>query len=174
VDPLQAMLWDLPGISFGMSHRGRVVMLDAKGTADLATRRPVTGHDELSVRAITKTMTATLVMQQVEAGGCASMRDHHVSELDATAIRCPRHQHPSPPHPWRRRHPRRLESLGDDDFPDRDAVRREVRQQLTFAEPATTFRYSNIAYVLLGEALERSPAGRSMRCCNGMFSAGSA
>ena len=43
---------------------------------------------------------------------------------------------------------------GDDDFPDRDTVRKEVRQRLTFAEPATSFRYSNIAYVLLGEALE--------------------
>jgi CubicO group peptidase (beta-lactamase class C family) len=43
---------------------------------------------------------------------------------------------------------------GDDDFPDRETVRKEVRQQLTFAEPATTFRYSNIAYVLLGEVLE--------------------
>ena len=43
---------------------------------------------------------------------------------------------------------------GDDDFPDRETVRSGVRQQLSFAEPATTFRYSNIAYVLLGEVLE--------------------
>ncbi len=33
-------------------------------------------------------------------------------------------------------------------------MRREVRQQFTFAEPSTGFRYSNIAYALLGEALE--------------------
>ena len=49
---------------------------------------------------------------------------------------------------------------GDDDFPDRETVRADVRQQLTFAEPSTTFRYSNIAYVLLGDALE-SVTGRS-------------
>lgn len=152
----QAMVWDIPGISFGMSHRGRVTMLDAKGMADLATRRPVTA-DTTSYRcaSITKTMTATLVMQQVEAG---RMR------LDAPITTYLT---------WTRRLPgardisiRHLlihaggvirdgsNRWGDDDFPDRDAVRSEVRRQLTFAEPSSTFRYSNIAYVLLGEALE--------------------
>lgn len=152
----QAMLWDIPGISFGMSHRGRVVMLDAKGTADLATRRPATA-DTTSYRcaSITKTMTATLVMQQVEKG---RMRlDAPITTYLSWTRRLPDARDISIRHllihgggvirdgsnRW-----------GDDDFPDRDAVRREVRQQLTFAEPATTFRYSNIAYVLLGEALE--------------------
>jgi CubicO group peptidase (beta-lactamase class C family) len=152
----QAMLWDIPGISFGMSHAGQVVMLDAKGVADITTGRPVT-PDVTSYRcaSITKTMTATLVMQQVEAG---RMR------LDAPITTYVT---------WTRRLPgahdisiRHLlihgggvirdgsNRWGDDDFPDRDAVRRELRQQLTFADPATTFRYSNLAYVLLGEALE--------------------
>ena len=104
---------------------------------------------------ITKTMTATLVMQQVEAGRL------RLDESIATYLG------------WTRRLPhakdisiRHLLVHGsgvirdgsnrwsDDDFPDRETVRREVRQQLSFAEPATTFRYSNIAYVLLGEVLE--------------------
>jgi D-alanyl-D-alanine carboxypeptidase len=152
----QAMIWDIPGISLGMSHEGRVVMLDARGTSDITTGRPAT-PDTTSYRcaSITKTMTATLVMQQVEAG---RMR------LDA-----PITTYVS----WTRRVPDAREisirhllihgggvirdgsnSWGDDDFPDRDAVRRELRQRLTFAEPSTTFRYSNMAYVLLGEALE--------------------
>jgi CubicO group peptidase (beta-lactamase class C family) len=65
----QAMIWDIPGISLGMSHEGRVVMLDARGTSDITTGRPAT-QDTTSYRcaSITKTMTATLVMQQVEAG----------------------------------------------------------------------------------------------------------
>jgi D-alanyl-D-alanine carboxypeptidase len=152
----QAMIWDIPGISLGMSHEGRVVMLDARGTSDITTGRPAT-QDTTSYRcaSITKTMTATLVMQQVEAG---RMR------LDA-----PITTYVS----WTRRVPDAREisirhllihgggvirdgsnSWGDDDFPDRDAVRRELRQRLTFAEPSTTFRYSNMAYVLLGDALE--------------------
>jgi CubicO group peptidase (beta-lactamase class C family) len=152
----QAMIWDIPGISFGMSHEGRVVMLDSWGTADIATGRPATPAT-ISYRcaSITKTMTATLVVQQVEAG---RMR------LDA-----PITTYVS----WTRRVPDAREIIirhllihgggvirdgsnrwGDDDFPDRDAVRRELRQRLTFAEPSTTFRYSNMAYVLLGEALE--------------------
>lgn len=152
----QAMICDIPGISFGMSHEGRVVMLDAWGTSDIATGRPATS-DTTSYRcaSITKTMTATLVMQQVEAGRI---------RLDAPITTYVG---------WTRRVPDAREisirhllihgggvirdgsnSWGDDDFPDRDAVRRELRQRLTFAEPSTTFRYSNMAFVLLGEALE--------------------
>ena len=65
----QAMLWDVPGISFGISHDTRVVLLDAKGTADVASGRRAT-PEATSYRcaSITKTMTATLLMQQVEAG----------------------------------------------------------------------------------------------------------
>ena len=152
----QTMRWDVPGISFGISHDGRVVMLDAMGRADIASGRAAT-PEATSYRcaSITKTMTATLVMQQVEAG---RMR---LDEPIATYLS------------WIRRSPQARDisirhllihgggvirdgsnTWGDDDFPDRDTVRKEVRQQLTFAEPATSFRYSNIAYVLLGEALE--------------------
>jgi CubicO group peptidase (beta-lactamase class C family) len=152
----QAMRRQVPGISFGLSHRGQVVMLDARGTADLASGRAAT-PDTTSYRcaSITKTMTATLVMQQVEAGRL------RLDEPIATYLA------------WTRRLPHAKDisirhllvhgsgvirdgsnRWGDDDFPDRETVRKEVRQQLTFAEPATTFRYSNIAYVLLGEVLE--------------------
>jgi CubicO group peptidase (beta-lactamase class C family) len=152
----QAMRSQIPGISFGLSHRGQVVLLDAWGTADIASGRATT-PDTTSYRcaSITKTMTATLVMQQVEAGRL------RLDESIATYLG------------WTRRLPhakdisiRHLLVHGsgvirdgsnrwsDDDFPDRETVRKEVRQQLSFAEPATTFRYSNIAYVLLGEVLE--------------------
>jgi D-alanyl-D-alanine carboxypeptidase len=152
----QAMRWDVPGISFGISHGGRVVLLDAMGTADLVSERPAT-PDSTSYRcaSITKTMTATLVMQQVEAGrmrldapittylgwtrsltNASDISIRHLLIHGGGVIRDGSNR-------W-----------GDDDFPDRDTVRAEVRRQLTFAEPATTFRYSNIAYVLLGEALE--------------------
>ena len=152
----QAMRWDIPGISFGMSHAGRVVMVDAMGTADIASGRPAT-TDTTSYRcaSITKTMTATLVMQQVEAGRLRL--DAPISDYLSWTRRLPRAHDISIRHllihgggvirdgsnHW-----------GDEDFPDRDTVRNEVRQQLTFAEPSTTFRYSNIAFVLLGEALE--------------------
>jgi CubicO group peptidase (beta-lactamase class C family) len=158
----QAMRWQLPGISFGMSHRGQVVMLDAWGTADIASGRAAT-PDATSYRcaSITKTMTTTLVMQQVEAGRLRL--DESIATYLGWTRRLPHAKDISIRHllvhgsgvirdgsnPW-----------GDDDFPDRDTVRREVRQQLSFAEPATTFRYSNIAYVLLGEVLE-AVTGRS-------------
>ncbi len=152
----QAMIWDAPGLSFGLSHDHRIVLLDAMGIADIASGREAR-PDRTSYRcaSITKTMTATLVMQQVEAG---RMR---LDEPIATYLS------------WMRRLPHANDISirhllihgggvirdgsnlwGDDDFPDRDTLRREVRQQLSYAEPSTSFRYSNVAYSLLGEALE--------------------
>ena len=162
----------LPGDDLGHSRyltrdEPRRARRDARRAAeprDITTGRPAT-QDTTSYRcaSITKTMTATLVMQQVEAG---RMR------LDA-----PITTYVS----WTRRVPDAREisirhllihgggvirdgsnSWGDDDFPDRDAVRRELRQRLTFAEPSTTFRYSNMAYVLLGDALE-AVSGKAVR-----------
>jgi len=152
----RAMSTGVPGISFGISHHDRVVLLDAWGAADIAGRRPATA-ERTSYRcaSITKTMTATLVMQQVEAGRL------RLDEPIATYLA------------WTRPLPHAREITlrhllihgggvirdgsnhwGDEDFPDRETVRREVRQQLSFAEPSTGFRYSNIAYALLGETLE--------------------
>lgn len=152
----QAMLWDIPGISFGVSHHHRVVMLDAMGSADIAQRRAATpDHTAYRCASITKTMTATLVMQQVEA---ARMRlDEPIAAYLTWTHRLPHAQEITIRHLlihgggvirdgsnlW-----------GDDDFPDRDTLRKEVRRQLTYAEPAMGFRYSNVAYSLLGEALE--------------------
>jgi D-alanyl-D-alanine carboxypeptidase len=152
----QAMRRQVPGVSFGLSHRGQVVMLDAWGTADIASGRAATPNaTSYRCASITKTMTATLVMQQVEAGRVRL--DESIATYLGWTRRLPHAKDISIRHllvhgsgvirdasnPW-----------GDDDLPDRDTVRKEVRQQLSFAEPATTFRYSNIAYVLLGEVLE--------------------
>lgn len=145
-----------PAVSFGLSHNNRTVLLDAIGSADLQLGRRASA-DQTSYRcaSITKTMTATLVMQQVEAGRL------RLDEPIATYLE------------WTRRLPHAKDisirhllihgggvirdgsnHWGDEDFPDRETLRGEVRARLTFAEPATSFRYSNIAYVLLGEALE--------------------
>ena len=122
------MICDIPGISFGMSHEGRVVMLDAWGTSDIATGRPATS-DTTSYRcaSITKTMTATLVMQQVEAGRLRL--DAPITTYLGGRGVCPMRARISIRHllihgggvirdgsnHW-----------GDDDFPDRDTLRREA------------------------------------------------
>jgi len=152
----RAMIAGVPGISFGLSSGDRIVMMDAMGPADIASERPAT-PDQTSYRcaSITKTVTATLVMQQAEAG---RMR---LDEPIVTYL------------PWTRGLTHAADITirhllihaggvirdgsnhwGDEDFPDRATLHREVRRQLSFAEPSMGFRYSNIAYALLGEALE--------------------
>jgi D-alanyl-D-alanine carboxypeptidase len=152
----RALADGVASISFGLSHNNRTVMLDAIGSADLQTGKPADpAQTSYRCASITKTMTATLVLQQVEAG---RMR---LDEPIATYLE------------WARRLPRARDisirhllihgggvirdgsnHWGDEDFPDRETVRKEVRERLTFAEPSTGFRYSNVGYVLLGEALE--------------------
>src|ERR1700683_3102330 len=103
------MRWQVPGISFGMSYRGQVVMLDAWGIADIASQRAAT-PDATSYRcaSITKTMAGTLVIHQCDdapardaegGGGSVAPRrlDRQVSWLDTTAAAREGHQHPAPP-----------------------------------------------------------------------------
>ena len=64
----RALMNEVPGVSFGISHEGEAAVLGSWGYADLATLRPAEPDTGYRVASITKTVTATLVMQLVEAG----------------------------------------------------------------------------------------------------------
>ena len=64
----RALMNEVPGVSFGISHDGEAAVLGGYGYADLATLRPAAPDTGYRVASITKTVTATLVMQLVEAG----------------------------------------------------------------------------------------------------------
>ncbi len=152
----RALMAEVPSISYGVSHRGRQVLAGALGQADLRTGEAAevsrTGY---RVASITKTFTATLIMQLVERGELR-LDDLVVSHLpwlagsmDQTGVTV-RHllTHSSGiirdgSGAW-----------ADDDLPDRVTLRRDLSQHPTFAAPASGFRYSNIAYALLGEIVE--------------------
>ena len=65
----RALMAEVPSIAYGISHQGHPVLSGAMGRADLATGELAdvdrTGY---RVASITKTFTATLVMQLVEQG----------------------------------------------------------------------------------------------------------
>ena len=64
----RALTGAVPGVSFGLSHDGEVILSSAWGYADLETQRPAAPDTCYRVASITKTVTATLVMQLVERG----------------------------------------------------------------------------------------------------------
>jgi len=148
-------LHSTPGVAWGLSHEGTTVLFGADGVADTATGVPI---DEATTRfrcaSITKTFTATLVLQQVERGrlrlddpvtGWLPWTRHSL-DGDLTV----RHllQHASGvirdgSNAW-----------DDTSMPDRETLHRELSKGATFGPPSERFRYSNMAYALLGEILE--------------------
>ncbi|MDE3064886.1 MAG: beta-lactamase family protein, partial [Acidobacteriota bacterium] len=164
LDPLlrlHALYSRLPGMAFGVSHAGATVLLGAHGLADVESAVPVDASaTTFRCASITKTVTATLIVQLAERGRLR-LDDPVVSLLawtrgtlgpDVTVRHLLMHSGGvirDGSNAW-----------FDVDMPDRVTLRRELRGSATFAEPSERFRYSNIAYSLLGEIAE-TVTGRS-------------
>jgi len=58
----------LPGLSAAVIRDGRVVWTGAYGWADVAARRPVGTETRFQLASVSKTITATVIMRQVERG----------------------------------------------------------------------------------------------------------
>jgi CubicO group peptidase (beta-lactamase class C family) len=151
----RAHLEETPSVAYAISHEGSRVLAGAKGLADIASCRAATEHTGYRVASITKTFTATLIMQLVEGGkvrlddpvgaylnwiepavGGSGLTVRHLLTHSGSIIRdasCG----------WR-----------PAQFPSREQLHEELSQRAMFAPPAVGFRYSNVAYVLLGEIVE--------------------
>jgi CubicO group peptidase (beta-lactamase class C family) len=157
----RAVMNEVPGVSFGISYDGEAVLLGSWGCADLGTKRPAEPDTGYRVASITKTVTATLALQLVERGklrldepitrylawlkpslGRSGVTVRHLLTHSSGLIRDGSCE-------W-----------GDQEFLDRDALRRDVSAQASVAEPSVGFNYSNVAYALLGEIVEEL-SGRS-------------
>jgi CubicO group peptidase (beta-lactamase class C family) len=158
---LKAIYYRIPGTAFGLAHGTDTVLLGAHGVKDVASQEPVDpAETAFRCASITKSFTATAVMQSVERGKLR-LDDSVVARL-----------------PWTRRaldpevtirdllmHAGGIVRDGSNawdgtSMPDRATFRSEVLAHASFAEPLERFRYSNVAYSLLGEILE-SVTGRS-------------
>ena len=152
---LNAIYARVPGVAFGFAQDGETVLLGAHGYADLDAGRPIDATSTaFRCASITKSMTATLVLQQVERGrlrlddpvgswlgwakGCFEdeLSIRHLLMHAGSVIR-------DGSNAWE-----------DTSMPDRTTFRGEVRAKATFGSPSERFRYSNVAYSLLGEILE--------------------
>jgi CubicO group peptidase (beta-lactamase class C family) len=164
IDPLlrlNAIYARVPGVAFGLAHEGRTVLLGAHGVADLETDRRVDpSATAFRCASITKTVTATIVMQLAERGKLrlddavttwlpwsagtfsTDLTIRHLLMHSGSVIR-------DGSNAW-----------FNEDMPERATLRDELRGSATFGEPSERFRYSNIAYSLLGEIAE-SAAGRT-------------
>jgi CubicO group peptidase (beta-lactamase class C family) len=70
--------WSIPGLSFALVEDGQVSLTRGYGLADRAQQRPLTPQTPVALGSVTKPVTATAIMQLVEAGAV---------ELDAPVTR---------------------------------------------------------------------------------------
>jgi D-alanyl-D-alanine carboxypeptidase len=149
---------ELPGVVVAVRHDGELLLSKGYGYADLERQIPMTPGHIFRIASHSKTFTATAIMQLVEAGKL------RLDDPLADSI------------PWLRdlagltrvtvrqalNHTTGIVRNGDDAdywqldqaFPDDDELRRLVEDGGMVLEANTSFKYSNIAYALLGLVIE--------------------
>ena len=157
---LGALYARVPGVAFGLRQGDTTVMMGGHGLADVASDRSVDpSTTSFRCASITKTFTATLIMRLAERGKL---------RLDDTV------------RDWL---PWTMSAVGDDltirhllmhaggvlrdgggdwttALSTTEEMHREFRDGATFTEPSVHFRYSNVAFSMLGEIAEHA-SGRS-------------
>jgi D-alanyl-D-alanine carboxypeptidase len=151
---------DLPGVVVGIRYRDEMLLLKGYGFADLERQTPMTPGHIFRIASHSKTFTATAVMQLVERGKLRlddRLADHipWLRDVDALAHVTVRQalnhttgivRDGSASDYWQL----------DGNFPDNDALRHFVEHGGAILDPNASFKYSNIAYGLLGMVIAAS------------------
>lgn len=162
--PLKAAYDRIPGMSVGITHRGKLVYANGFGFADVENGVKATPKTAYRIASNSKTFTAVGIMQLRERG-LLGLDDKIASYLpwfrarakgrDAANITI-RHalshvagvfRDGTTPH-W-----------VSDEFPTAAELRRSVSRQTVVYENATRFKYSNFGFALLGAVIAK--VGRS-------------
>jgi CubicO group peptidase (beta-lactamase class C family) len=143
----------IPSVSAAAFSGGAVVWEEAVGLADVTADRPATPDTQYRIGSITKTFTAVAVLQLRDAEKLAldDPVGHHVPDVahgTATLRRLLSHLSGLQREPageiW--------ESL---EAPDRERFLAELGKAEQVLEPGAAWHYSNLAFALLGEVVER-------------------
>ncbi|VIO71542.1 D-alanyl-D-alanine carboxypeptidase [Bradyrhizobium ivorense] len=160
----QRELFDQPGVSLAIAHKGQVLLEHASGMADLATREPLTSRHRFRVASHSKTFTAAGIMLLRERnkirlddrlGEYLANLTPEVSDVTISQLLS---------------HAAGLTRDGPDggQFSDRRPFlsEAEFRADLSAPQPlapGVTFKYSNHGFALLGKVIEKvtgEPYGR--------------
>lgn len=150
----------VPGISAAVVHDQSVVGAWGFGLADRAAGRAATPETVYRVASITKLFTATMLLQLRDAGmlHLDDPLEKHLPEVRfLTEDADPRSVTLRQISAHMAGIPRDLERdyFGDAPFPAADELIAEAAAQSLRIPPLTQFKYSNVGYALLGQALAR-------------------
>lgn len=149
---------DQPGVSIGVVHDQELVWAKGFGLADLAAGRPATPATVYRIGSITKTFTATALLQLRDAGRL-SLDDPVRRHLPWFGVRGPSPEGPEITVRHLLTHtaglPRDapLPYWTDREFPTREALAEAVREGVALFEPGAGYEYSNLGIALAGEVI---------------------
>jgi CubicO group peptidase (beta-lactamase class C family) len=143
----------IPGLSLAIVEDGKITRLGGYGKASLEHDIAVTPDTVFQAGSIAKQFTAISILM-LETEGKLNINDSITKFF------------PDAPKPWREIRLRHLLShtAGIDDKdslfdiqknPDAAAIRKLIWQTPLYAKPGASFRYSNMAFVLLGQVIEK-------------------
>lgn len=164
---------EIDGAAVAIARQGRLVFASAYGFADLAHRMPLEPDHVFRVASVSKPITAIAVLKAVDEGLLSlddRVFDHLADLLPAGGPTDPRvlettvaqHLHHTPgwdqvgyPADPLHRMKEIAAAMGVPSPPSSETLARWIAGQGLADDPGTTFRYTNIGYVLLARALER-------------------
>ncbi len=143
------------GISAAVVKDGKIVYNNSFGVKDLESRTPLRNNHLMRIASISKSFTATALMQLVEQGKISL--DSDVSDLIGFSIRNPRF--PATPITLRMllSHTSSITNKGDYSTLDRinPAFSGDCADAYLEYEPGTNYRYSNLGLNLAGAIVEK-------------------
>jgi D-alanyl-D-alanine carboxypeptidase len=148
----------IPGLAIAVVHDQELVWSRGFGVADAVTKAPVTGGTIFRIASITKTFTATAIMQ---------LRDRGKLRLDDPVVNylpwfTYKNRHPDGPVITIRHLLTHTSGLPreaafpywtDHNFPTREEMIKAFHDQESVFEPETRYKYSNLAMAILGEVI---------------------
>ena len=154
----------VPGIAVGIVFKDDLVFSNGYGYKDLRAKRQTTDKTCFRIASISKTFTATAIMQLVEKEKLHLddkvqkylhwFKSSKGKELDKVTIRqllshsSGVNRDGDTPH-WE-----------DDNFPDLENIKKQVKVGISIYSPIEKFKYSNLGFAILGEIV-RVVSGKS-------------
>ena len=147
--------FDIVGISAAIVQDGQIVYNQSFGYQDLETKTPLANDHMMRIASISKSFTATALMQQVERGRISL--DDDVSDLIGFTIRNP--HHPDVPITLRMVLSHTASIRDKEDYFTLDhinpAVYGDCAESYFDYKPGTGYNYSNLGLNLAGTILEK-------------------
>jgi CubicO group peptidase (beta-lactamase class C family) len=143
----------LPSVAAAVVHKGEQVWANAVGSADYDEAREATPDTQYRIGSITKTFTATAIMQLRDAGQ-VELDDRLEQHLDGIANGTPTIRRMLSHLSGLQREAGEMFVTGES--PSEDELIASMSEIEFVLEPAQAHHYSNLAFALLGQVVERT------------------